>query len=197
MEEMSNEAVPTSNRRASVRRRSLVRSSRVDESAERDLVYARQQQWLRSLDIAWFSAACALQVFDTMSDLVSEGVYFWGKYYHRPPNAGGGGGEAANGTAVSADEIGLAFDVPVVLEAALAGFVQIFIGQRFYRGAWAALRQGAANMEALVALENPGEVKNLRRPRCGWEQPFEPAAPPGPDEAGNGKGKYLHKGPRP
>lgn len=48
--------------------------------------------------------------------------------------------------------IGLAFDVPVVLEAALAGFVQIFIGQRFYRGAWAALRQGAANMEALVAL---------------------------------------------
>ena len=35
---------------------------------------------------------------------------------------------------------------------ALAGMVQVFAGARFYRGAWAQLKVGSANMDALVAL---------------------------------------------
>jgi len=42
--------------------------------------------------------------------------------------------------------------LPVWLQAALATPVQFWAGARFYRGAWNALRGGAANMDVLVAL---------------------------------------------
>ena len=42
--------------------------------------------------------------------------------------------------------------LPVALQFALATPVQFWAGARFYRGAWNALRGGAANMDVLVAL---------------------------------------------
>ena len=42
--------------------------------------------------------------------------------------------------------------LPVWLQFALATPVQFWAGARFYRGAWNALRGGAANMDVLVAL---------------------------------------------
>ena len=42
--------------------------------------------------------------------------------------------------------------VPRWLQLALASPVQFWIGGRFYRGAWHALRGGGANMDALIAL---------------------------------------------
>jgi P-type Cu+ transporter len=42
--------------------------------------------------------------------------------------------------------------LPVWFQAALATPVQFWAGARFYRGAWNALRGGAANMDVLVAL---------------------------------------------
>lgn len=41
---------------------------------------------------------------------------------------------------------------PALVQAALAGFVQIFVGARFYAGALRALRAGGANMDVLVVL---------------------------------------------
>ncbi len=43
-------------------------------------------------------------------------------------------------------------EMPVWLQFALATPVQFWAGARFYRGAWNALRGGAANMDVLVAL---------------------------------------------
>ena len=43
-------------------------------------------------------------------------------------------------------------ELPVWLQFALATPVQFWAGARFYRGAWKALRGGAANMDVLVAL---------------------------------------------
>jgi Cu+-exporting ATPase len=42
--------------------------------------------------------------------------------------------------------------LPVWLQLALASVVQVVFGARFYRGAWAALRAGAGNMDTLVVL---------------------------------------------
>jgi Cu+-exporting ATPase len=47
---------------------------------------------------------------------------------------------------------GLHFSLPPWLELALATPVQFYVGRRFYRGAWAALRSGGANMDVLVAM---------------------------------------------
>ncbi len=47
---------------------------------------------------------------------------------------------------------GLHWMLPGAWQLALATPVQIFVGARFYRGAFAALRAGAANMDVLVAL---------------------------------------------
>ncbi len=48
------------------------------------------------------------------------------------------------------------FDQPMLLSAeielALASLMQFWLGARFYRGAWKALRSGAATMDVLVAL---------------------------------------------
>jgi len=48
------------------------------------------------------------------------------------------------------------FDQPMMLSAeielALASLMQFWLGARFYRGAWKALRSGAATMDVLVAL---------------------------------------------
>jgi P-type Cu+ transporter len=43
-------------------------------------------------------------------------------------------------------------EMPIWLQFALATPVQFYAGARFYRGAWNALRGGAANMDVLVAL---------------------------------------------
>ncbi len=42
--------------------------------------------------------------------------------------------------------------VPVWLQFVLASIVQLVFGARFYRGAWASIRGGLANMDVLVAL---------------------------------------------
>ncbi|MDG4719517.1 MULTISPECIES: heavy metal translocating P-type ATPase [Thalassospira] len=48
--------------------------------------------------------------------------------------------------------LGVAYHLPAWLELVLATPVQFIIGQRFYKGAWAALRHRSANMDVLVAL---------------------------------------------
>lgn len=47
---------------------------------------------------------------------------------------------------------GIHFMLPDWLEFALATPVQLWIGRRFYTGAWSSLRGGGANMDVLVAL---------------------------------------------
>ncbi len=47
---------------------------------------------------------------------------------------------------------GLGLHMPVWLEVALATPVQFWIGARFYRAAWSALKAGSGNMDQLVAL---------------------------------------------
>ena len=53
--------------------------------------------------------------------------------------------------------------MPVWLQCALATPVQFWAGARFYRGAWNALRGGAANMDVLVALGTTRGVPLQRR----------------------------------
>ncbi|WP_288350802.1 heavy metal translocating P-type ATPase [uncultured Thalassospira sp.] len=48
--------------------------------------------------------------------------------------------------------LGVNYHLPAWLELVLATPVQFIIGQRFYKGAWAALRHRSANMDVLVAL---------------------------------------------
>ena len=48
--------------------------------------------------------------------------------------------------------LGLHWMLPPLVQLALAGVVQVVGGARFYRGAWASLRGGSANMDVLVAL---------------------------------------------
>ncbi|KZL13568.1 cation-translocating P-type ATPase [Pseudovibrio sp. Ad37] len=47
---------------------------------------------------------------------------------------------------------GLQFELSGVLQFALATPIQLFVGARFYKGAFAALRHGGANMDVLVSL---------------------------------------------
>ncbi len=48
--------------------------------------------------------------------------------------------------------VGAPFSLPPLAELALATPVQFYVGRRFYKGAYAALRTGGANMDVLVAL---------------------------------------------
>ncbi len=48
--------------------------------------------------------------------------------------------------------LGLDWSLPGWIQMALATPVQFWLGARFYRGGWAALRAGAGNMDLLVAL---------------------------------------------
>jgi Cu+-exporting ATPase len=48
--------------------------------------------------------------------------------------------------------LGVSYHLPVWVELALATPVQFYIGARFYKGAYAALRHRSANMDVLVAL---------------------------------------------
>ncbi|MCP4933691.1 MAG: copper-translocating P-type ATPase [bacterium] len=48
--------------------------------------------------------------------------------------------------------VGTPFSLPPFAELALATPVQFYVGRRFYKGAYAALRTGGANMDVLVAL---------------------------------------------
>ena len=47
---------------------------------------------------------------------------------------------------------GVEFNLNPLLQFALATPIQIFVGARFYKGAYSALRHGGANMDVLVAL---------------------------------------------
>ncbi|KZK98053.1 Copper-exporting P-type ATPase A [Pseudovibrio sp. Ad5] len=47
---------------------------------------------------------------------------------------------------------GVQFELSGVLQFALATPIQLFVGARFYKGAFAALRHGGANMDVLVSL---------------------------------------------
>ncbi|GHB38192.1 copper-translocating P-type ATPase [Pseudovibrio japonicus] len=47
---------------------------------------------------------------------------------------------------------GVQFELSGLLQFALATPIQLFVGARFYKGAFAALRHGAANMDVLVSL---------------------------------------------
>ncbi|MCC6215721.1 MAG: copper-translocating P-type ATPase [Polyangiaceae bacterium] len=51
-----------------------------------------------------------------------------------------------------AHPLGVALHLPGWVELALATPVQLVAGARFFRGAWAALRAGSANMDVLVSL---------------------------------------------
>ena len=48
--------------------------------------------------------------------------------------------------------VGAPFGLPPLAELVLATPVQFYVGRRFYKGAYAALRTGGANMDVLVAL---------------------------------------------
>lgn len=48
--------------------------------------------------------------------------------------------------------LGIPYHVPAWLQVVLCGPVQFWIGARFYRGAWRALKAKSANMDVLVAL---------------------------------------------
>jgi P-type Cu+ transporter len=48
--------------------------------------------------------------------------------------------------------MGYPLNIPPLVELALATPVQFYVGRRFYKGAWAALRTGGANMDVLVAM---------------------------------------------
>ena len=48
--------------------------------------------------------------------------------------------------------LGVPFSIPPLWQALLATPVQFWVGRRFYRGAWRALRAGGSNMDVLVAL---------------------------------------------
>ncbi len=48
--------------------------------------------------------------------------------------------------------VGAPFSLPPLAELVLATPVQFYVGRRFYKGAYAALRTGGANMDVLVAL---------------------------------------------
>ncbi len=47
---------------------------------------------------------------------------------------------------------GVPLDIPPLVQLALATPVQFYVGRRFYKGAFAALRTGGANMDVLVAM---------------------------------------------
>lgn len=47
---------------------------------------------------------------------------------------------------------GMVFSVPAVVQLVLASVIQAWLGARFYKGGFAALRAGGANMDVLVAL---------------------------------------------
>jgi len=73
----------------------------------------------------------------------------------------------------------LGFDwmLPGWLQLALALPVQLVAGARFYRGAWASLRGGVANMDVLVALGTTAAFSiSLYALRMGGELYFESAA---------------------
>lgn len=53
---------------------------------------------------------------------------------------------------MAGDLLGLRVMPPGWLQAILSGIVQFWLGARFYRAGWAALRAGAGNMDLLVAI---------------------------------------------
>ncbi|MCL1826403.1 MAG: cadmium-translocating P-type ATPase [Betaproteobacteria bacterium] len=82
----------------------------------------KRDEWRASLKLFWFAAALTLPLAVQM--LAMFGLWPGGSH-----------------------EI-----VPRWLQCALATPVQFWVGARFYRGAWNALRGGGANMDVLVAL---------------------------------------------
>ncbi len=89
-----------------------------------------------------------------------------GAHHHAAPTGARAGWDAAELTTLVvatvltlplvAEMVAMAFGRPHLLPGwvqwALATPVQLWVGARFYRGAWSALRHGGANMDVLVAL---------------------------------------------
>jgi Cu+-exporting ATPase len=99
----------------------------VAQSLDREQERSRRyDQWQASLRLFWFAAALTLPLAAQMPALFG----LWP-----------GGMEGV------AHEI-----IPRWLQCVLATPVQFWVGARFYRGAWNALRAGGANMDVLVAL---------------------------------------------
>lgn len=95
------------------------------QSLSREQEWERKRgEWQASLRLFWFSAALTLPLAVQMLPMFG----LW------PGNGG-------------THEL-----VPRWLQCLLATLVQFWIGARFYRGAWNALRGGGANMDVLVAL---------------------------------------------
>ena len=79
--------------------------------------------------------------------------------------------------------LGLGLRLPPLVQWLLATPVQFWIGARFYRGAWRALRSGGANMDVLVALGTSSAyglsvVEWLMPHSAGAAQPSMSAGPP-------------------
>ena len=99
----------------------------VAQSFNREQERARKRdEWRASLKLFWFAAALTLP-------FVAQMLAMFGLW---PGGREGGAHEF----------------LPRWLQCALATPVQFWIGARFYRGAWNALRGGGANMDVLVAL---------------------------------------------
>ncbi|MDR2208115.1 MAG: heavy metal translocating P-type ATPase [Azoarcus sp.] len=95
------------------------------QSLDREQERSRKRdEWQASLRLFWFAVALTLPLAAQMPAML------W---------PGGQGGAAHE-------------FIPRWLQCALATPVQFWIGARFYRGAWNALRAGGANMDVLVAL---------------------------------------------
>jgi Cu+-exporting ATPase len=101
--------------------------ARVAQSFNCEQERARKRgRWQASLKLFWFAAALTLPFAAQMLAMLG----LW------PGGQAGGAHEF----------------IPRWLQCVLATPVQFWIGARFYRGAWNALRGGGANMDVLVAL---------------------------------------------
>ncbi|MCL2162448.1 MAG: cadmium-translocating P-type ATPase [Betaproteobacteria bacterium] len=97
----------------------------VAQSLDREQERARKRdEWRASLRLFWFAAAMTLPLAAQMLPMLWPG----------------------------GQEDGAHEFVPRWLQCLLATPVQFWVGARFYRGAWNALRGGGANMDVLVAL---------------------------------------------
>ncbi|MDR2014287.1 MAG: heavy metal translocating P-type ATPase [Azoarcus sp.] len=99
----------------------------VAQSLSREQERSRKRgEWQASLKLFWIAAALTLPLAIQMPAMFG----LWP----------GGGEDITHGF------------IPRWLQCALATPVQFWVGARFYRGAWNALRGGGANMDVLVAL---------------------------------------------
>jgi P-type Cu+ transporter len=108
--------------RAAVERAGFTADAAGPAARERDKA-RRQAEWRAELRRFWISALLTLPLVAQMPAMFGMGA---GDVHHDL--------------------------IPRWLQVALATPVQFWVGARFYRGAWSALRGGGANMDVLVAL---------------------------------------------